>query len=403
MKRQYLILLPIVFALGLQIISFVPLAFAMPNIYMHPSVVNAEPGETFNVEVKISNAADVFGWELSLSWNASILNFTKVTEGPFLKGIEQTDTMMVNQTFQDEVGNDTIAIMATRLGYLSGVDGSGTLATVTFIAERKGETILHLLDTNLADSRPTPFPIEHDTTDGLFSNIAGFPTPIFTFSPTTPDIDETIVFDANASFDQDGSVTGYFWDFADGQNASESIPFISHAFSDGGSYFVSLTVTDNEGWNATLIKEVKVRFTHDIAVVSVSQSHQTVTAGDTVTLTVIVMNEGAETESFTVKVYYGDNEAAPAQTVSNLASGLNRTLTFEWNTENVDPDDYRIKAVVDPVSGEGDLPDNTKLGSTVTVEELPEQPWLLYVGIGAAGVIVIVVFVFFLRRRGKGS
>lgn len=388
--------------LSLAIICAVPRSFATPNIYIYPSVATGEPGATFDIEVRISSAADVFGWEFQLGWNASVLTFTRIVEGSFLKGIEQRETMFVNKTYQDEIDNDTIAAGCTRLGYVSGVDGSGTLARVSFVVENKGETVLELFQTKLVDSRPTPYPIEHTATSGLFSNIAGFPYASFTYAPSVVNINETMVFDASASYDADGSVVAYSWDFGDGQNASETTPFTSHAFSEGGTYPVSLTVTDNEGWNSSVTEEVQVRFAHNVAVGSISLSAESVTVGDTVTITVVVMNEGAETESPTTRVFYDSQEAATAQTTSNLLSGLNRTLTFQWDTGGVTPGDYRIKAVVDQVPSEGDTSDNTKLGRTVTLTGVAELPWV-QIGLGVVVVIVIVLLaVYFLRRRGKG-
>jgi PKD repeat protein len=301
------------------------------------------------------------------------------------------------------VGNDTIGVGATRLGYVSGVDGSGILATVTFIAEVKGETTLDLFETHLADSRPTPFPIEHTATAGFFTNVAGFPQAKFTYAPTLPKINETIVFDASTSSDPDGNIERYLWDFGDDEYANETDPLTNHAFSEGGKYNVALTVIDNDAFQNTITQEVKVMFVHDVAVTVVSLSHETVAAGDTVTITVTVRNVGVETETFTVKAYYDGTEAAAAQTVSSLASGANKTLMFYWEIADVEPGEYRIKAVAEFVPDEGYTGDNTKLGSTITVTAVEELPWSLIVGGIGALAAVVIISVYLLRRRGKST
>ncbi|NIO63389.1 MAG: PKD domain-containing protein, partial [Gammaproteobacteria bacterium] len=71
------------------------------------------------------------------------------------------------------------------------------------------------------------------------------PTASFTESATTVYTDEMIYFNATASYDPDGSIVSYFWDFGDGANASGVT--VAHAFSDDGVYTVTLTVTDNDG------------------------------------------------------------------------------------------------------------------------------------------------------------
>src|SRR5437899_2570672 len=47
------------------------------------------------------------------------------------------------------------------------------------------------------------------------------------------------------SWDQDGSITNYSWDFGDGTNGSGEAP--THSYASEGSYTVTLTVTDSNG------------------------------------------------------------------------------------------------------------------------------------------------------------
>lgn len=54
---------------------------------------------------------------------------------------------------------------------------------------------------------------------------------------------ETVVFNARHSFDADGSIVDYEWDFGDGNSASGIEA--KHAYSESGSYSVILRVTDN--------------------------------------------------------------------------------------------------------------------------------------------------------------
>lgn len=381
------------------IVGLVPPAFAVPNVYVYPELSNYEPGETFTVDVKISNAVDVFAWDFKLSWNASILNFTGIEEGGFLTGFEQAPTYFVNKTYQDEEGLDYIGVACTLLGPdTPGVTGTGILATVTFLAESRGETDLDLYDTQLRDSRINP--IEHTATDGLFSNIVSPPTASFTYSPTKPDIDEDVMFNATASSDSDGYIINYSWDFGDDETTDETMPYVYHAYDEGGPYSVTLTVTDNEGWNGSVTHDVAVRYAHDIMVISVSESDTTVTAGDSVTITVIVGNVGSEDEGgFDVNVYYDGTVAASSQTVTTLASGQNKTLTFSWDTTDVAEDTYRMKAVASSVSGETYTEDNTKLGGTVTVTTAEEFPWL-YVGAGVVVVVIAGVALYLWKRKG---
>jgi PKD repeat protein len=55
----------------------------------------------------------------------------------------------------------------------------------------------------------------------------------------------SIVFDGRASFDPDGIITSYQWDFGDNTSAPGAAP--SHSYSQPGIYTARLTVTDNSG------------------------------------------------------------------------------------------------------------------------------------------------------------
>ncbi|UCG70445.1 MAG: PKD domain-containing protein [Thermoplasmata archaeon] len=52
-------------------------------------------------------------------------------------------------------------------------------------------------------------------------------------------------FSANDSYDPDGNITSYFWDFKDGTSSSD--PYTTHSYNLPGNYTVTLTVTDDLG------------------------------------------------------------------------------------------------------------------------------------------------------------
>jgi len=56
---------------------------------------------------------------------------------------------------------------------------------------------------------------------------------------------EIVTFNASGSYDPDGTIVSYSWDFGDGNTATGVT--VSHAYADNGSYVVTLTVTDNDG------------------------------------------------------------------------------------------------------------------------------------------------------------
>ena len=73
------------------------------------------------------------------------------------------------------------------------------------------------------------------------------PTAAFSHSPSHPVANDTVTFNATASYDPDGYITTYSWDFDDGNITAVSNPIVIHSYLDYGNYTVTLTVTDNDG------------------------------------------------------------------------------------------------------------------------------------------------------------
>ena len=73
-------------------------------------------------------------------------------------------------------------------------------------------------------------------------------TPIaeFTISPVEPSVNQKVTFNASASYDPDGSIVDYAWDFGDNTYPSYGV-VVKHGFSKEGTFEVRLTVTDNKG------------------------------------------------------------------------------------------------------------------------------------------------------------
>lgn len=77
------------------------------------------------------------------------------------------------------------------------------------------------------------------------------PVPILSASPN-PVLSLLLVsFFGNNSYDTDGSITKYAWDFGDGTTIQQGTTAETHTYSKPGSYRASLTVTDNIGDSST--------------------------------------------------------------------------------------------------------------------------------------------------------
>ncbi|RJS73842.1 PKD domain-containing protein, partial [Methanophagales archaeon] len=80
----------------------------------------------------------------------------------------------------------------------------------------------------------------------------------FTYTPENATVNETITFNASSSYDPDGNITNYEWDFGDGNVTNTTEETINHSYSEAGSYEVTLTVTDNDGATNSTTKIITV-------------------------------------------------------------------------------------------------------------------------------------------------
>jgi len=85
------------------------------------------------------------------------------------------------------------------------------------------------------------------------------PVAIFTASTTSGTTPLDVDFDASASYDPDGTITAYAWDFGDTQ--TDSGVQVSHQFTvqtDSRVFTVILTVMDNLGATDTAVTNISV-------------------------------------------------------------------------------------------------------------------------------------------------
>ncbi len=84
------------------------------------------------------------------------------------------------------------------------------------------------------------------------------PNAVITANPTNGQEPLTVSFDASQSTDPNDDITGYYWDFGDGN--TDSGVTVTHTYSTAGTYTVTLTVVDSNGFtdNDTVVISVSV-------------------------------------------------------------------------------------------------------------------------------------------------
>jgi len=141
----------------------------------------------------------------------------------------------------------------------------------------------------------------------------------------------------------------------------------------------------------------------DVAIVSVIPSATSVVAGQIVNLSVVVKNEGSDTETFEVSAYY-NSILIGTLPVASLSPNVQRNLIFAWNTSALPDDTYIISAVASVLPGEIDTNDNTYINGAVAVRSMPVYAvprGLTIMALIVAAAIAMIIIVLLMSRRKK--
>lgn len=236
----------------------------------------------------------------------------------------------------------------------------------------------------------------------------------FTFSPTNPDANTTVTFNATTSTSS-GTITNYQWVFGDGNTTSGgSYSIITHQYLTNGTYTVNLTVTSTDGENA-VDKDITIGTTS-------TTTTKTVPGGIIITKSTITLDVLIQTSFFQsvlwdnvpiVEVYVVNKGIPPADVIFNydvrneknliVASGhqtayipKDESKTLQLRLVPLPPGHYSVHVqAVDPK-----LDENLAFGNGDLIVSAPYygQLWFItLVGLFIASIIAILV----LRHKRK--
>jgi hypothetical protein len=132
-------------------------AVADPILSLNPSGLVFSLGDNFTVDVEITGAIDLYGWQLDVSFDPAVINVLSTSEGTFLTSGGAT-TFFIGGTLDNGAGLvDDMA--ATRTGAIPGVNGDGILATISFQATGAGTTAITLGNVLLSDPSAQPLTV----------------------------------------------------------------------------------------------------------------------------------------------------------------------------------------------------------------------------------------------------
>lgn len=129
------------------------------------------------------------------------------------------------------------SIVSYDWNFGDGSTGTGVSPTHIYAAEGLYTVTLTVTDDGgLTDS---------DTSSAVIDPAPNVPPTADASGPYSGTVGIAVMFGGSGSFDSDGSIVSYMWDFGDGSTGSEVMPM--HTNSAAGTYTVTLTVTDDAG------------------------------------------------------------------------------------------------------------------------------------------------------------
>ncbi len=215
-------------------------------------------------------------------------------------------------------------------------------------------------------------------------------------------VDEEITFDGSSSYDPDGEIVEWFWDFGDGNYGTGEV--ITHSYPAPGIYFVELLVTDDDGaidyfGTRVIINQPNRPPSDPIVTVEglILDSEDTILIGAVnIDYMFNISSTDPDGDDIRYIVDWGDGIEFINET-SLLPNGTIATLNHKWAL----PGTYivNISAMDENNASSGITTLTVKI-----VDEPDEKPyffvwWLLWLAILIAGLILATIF--FRKRKKK--
>jgi hypothetical protein len=137
-KLLFILILPLLTSLLLVL----PARASDTTVSVDPQWNYIDVGENFTVELRLENALNLYGWQVALSFNASVLNVVNVAYAP--DHIFNGHVVVEAGPIIDNV-EGYVLHCACLLGNSDSVSGSGGLDVITFTVVTHGESLLHVV------------------------------------------------------------------------------------------------------------------------------------------------------------------------------------------------------------------------------------------------------------------
>lgn len=356
-RRVFLILLIFVFSVLSTNLSLANAGFGKPKIDVGVTVTpsSVKRGGSCSLEVTIKNSGD--------DWAKDVNVTITLSKGTFQENGKNAMIILYSRIDETEA--------TKKLTYIINVPLSSSLGSSSInVNVEYWETLG--LDTGLAGP--------YTSTDSTTFNVLNCqPSADFTYSPSSPSIQDTITL-TDKSRDDDGTIKSWLWNFGDETTSTSQNP--THKYIDKGKKTITLTVTDSDGTTNSIDKTLAVMNMAPTA--SFNYSPQNPEPQKSVTF--VDASTDPEGKTLTCVWNFGDGQTSTEKNPNHI---------YEKSGE------YVVKLTVTDDEG---LTHTVSKTLSISVPILPSNvggvptTWILG-GIVGAAVVVIVIAMMKIRRH----
>jgi parallel beta-helix repeat protein len=283
---------------------------------------NGDPSEDGGIVCFYSNSNDIFGNTVNSNNNQGIFIEYSNSNNIYKNEIHDNDMYGINcdSSNSNIIYNNNI-YDNTQNGNDDGTNTwySSSLSQGNYWDDYTGE------DNNWDGIGDSPYDVPGDGNQDEYPLMTPYGPPKADFTHSVDD--KNVSFDASRSYDYDGTIVSYEWDFDDGNTGSGLT--IVHTYDGDGEYDVELEVTDDDGKTDTTIISVLVDSTPPEVV---DNTPETATTGDPFTFNATV-TDNVEVNFVNVNYKYGEGSTNSIDLTNTYGDIWEGTIIIEHTLE----------------------------------------------------------------------
>ena len=172
------------------------------------------------------------------------------------------------------------------------------------------------------------------------------PVASFVYSPSEPEINEIVNFDASGSYDPDGSIEEYEWDFGDSLTGIGQK--LAHSYSDNNTYTATLTVTDDDGATDSTSRNVTVADPNVPPEIELKAPAGEQIWKGTEEIKWQASDPDDRKDSLEITLSYSSDNGI---TWNTIATDTENDGAYSWDTTKVVNGEYKVKILVEDPGG----------------------------------------------------